>query len=116
MELSVNVKNPTVSIGDGKSVSGNSTSVNAVAQAPKKLNVTFTGKGGFDIKLDTFPLTTTILDAKVKKKKGIVIDGMQVGSDGALHITGAIDAKQSAIIPLVVYGKKYTLKIKSKIK
>ncbi len=115
-EITVNIMDVTIAPGQ--------VSANAASGSAKKLAMTYTSAGEFDIVVNA-PLTANVIDAKVKAK-GVVLQKVKnaagvesnliVGSDGKLHIRGTIAAKQSASVPINVYGKKLTIKIKSKIK
>ena len=115
-EITVNIMDVTIAAGQ--------VSENAATGSPKKLAMTYTSAGAFDIVVNA-PLTANVIDAKVKlkgvelqkvKNAAGVESNLIVGSDGKLHIRGTIAAKQSASVPINVYGKKLTIKIKSKIK
>jgi hypothetical protein len=90
-------------------------SQDSAAPQINKLKVQTATAGGFDIILKA-PIRAKAMGANAKG--GITIDEtascIRVNEKGELHISGSATGKGSATIPFTVYGKKYTIKIKSK--
>ncbi len=112
VKLNVIVSEPSIE----NAVSGNSVSSNLVTvESIKKLNVTVSGTGEFDLRVNA-PLTINATD-KAKTKGDIkVADSKYISIDkeGKLHIAGTVTGKGNVKIPFTAYGKKYTIKIKAK--
>ncbi|MCR4936723.1 MAG: hypothetical protein K5987_01005 [Lachnospiraceae bacterium] len=103
------VVKPAIVVADGKDASVNSVAPGSV----KKLKAAYTAAGGFDVKLTGVPLNSlyTFKGKKVLSEQNIVI-----GEDGALHITGELEARKTSKVIINAQGKKYTVLITGKFR